>query len=257
MARRTSSMGDRKTTSANNDNVIMPGDPVILRTMPLERMDTLHEMYPDVFPSVHEKRKGNALTKLITAVIIFLVVVGFVIYYFNTYVGLLTKANSHKAQIDTELQRRANLVPNLVRTMETYTVYENQLVSHLAEVRSELLDSGMGAIASGAAGKPGLTGNTIENAISRLLAIVERYPDLKASETFKTLMTQLAETEDRVTEQRSEYNLAAMEYNNQLASIPGCFLRYIFRLKPIEYFEAEAAIRELPIVELDLTQLRE
>lgn len=257
MGKKTASMGDNRTASMDNDNVIMPGDPVIFRTMSLERLDTLHEMYPDVFPGAHKNRKWNTHTKLITTVIILLVVVGLVIYYFNMYVNLLTTATSRRAQIDTELQRRANLVPNLVRAMEIYTVYENQLVSHLAEVRSELLDSGVGAIANGAKGKPGLTGNTIENAISRLLAIVERYPDLKASETFKTLMIQLAETEDRVTEQRSEYNLAAMEYNNQLVSIPGCFLRYIFRLNTIEYFEAETAVKELPIVELDLTQLQE
>ena len=81
MAKKTASMSDSRTASMDNDNAIMPGDPVILRTMPLERMDTLHEMYPDVFPSVHENRKRKALTKLITAVIIFLVVVGLVIYY--------------------------------------------------------------------------------------------------------------------------------------------------------------------------------
>lgn len=250
MARKTASMRDSKTSSANNDDVIMPGDPVILRTMPLERVDTLHEMYPDVFPSVHEKRKRNVRTRLVTVIAILLVFVGVIIYFFNVYVGLLTKANAHKAQIDTELQRRADLVPNLVKAMETYTVYENQLVSHLAEVRSELLDNTPANVAGG-------SGNVVENAMSRLLAIVERYPDLKASETFTTLMTQLAETEDRVTEQRSAYNSTAMVYNNQLVAIPGCFLRYVFRLKTIEYFEAETAVRRLPIVELDLTQLQE
>ena len=97
----------------------------------------------------------------------------------------------------------------------------------------------------------------MEDAISRLLAIVERYPDLKANTTFQTLMTQLAETEDRIVEQRAVYNQAAMVYNNRLRSIPGCFLRYPFRLKEIDYFKADTAVKELPMVELDLARLQE
>lgn len=250
MARKAASAESSRTASVVNDNVISPGDPVILRTMPLERMDTLHEMYPDLFPDVHVKRKQSVHRKLVIAAAIFLVFVGVLVYFFNSYVGLLTMANSHKAQIDAELQRRADLVPNLVKAMEIYTIYENELVSHLAEVRSELLEKTPANVSGG-------TKNVVESAISRLLAIVERYPDLKASETFTTLMTQLAETENRVTEQRAAYNSAAMTYNNQLRAIPGCFLRYAFRLDDLEYFKAETAVRKLPIVELDLTQLQE
>lgn len=247
----------KKKVSMNNNDVTVEGEPTVLPTMPLERMNPLSEIYPDLFPNLQEKRRWNIPLKLIATIIAFLAVAGSLIYYFNLYVGLLAAVNSQSAQIDSELQRRANLVPNLVKAMETYTVYENQLVSHLAEVRSTLVNE------PPSINKEGLKNSSsekpigsMEEAISRLLAIVERYPDLKASTTFQTLMTQLAETEDRIAEQRAAYNRTAMAYNNQLKSIPGCFLRYPFRLKNVEYFEAEATVKKLPIVELDLTQLQ-
>ena len=246
-----------KQVSMNNNEVILEMEPEILPAMPLERTNTLSEAYPDLFLDVQKKRRRNIPVKLTMVIIAFLAIVSFLIYYFNSYVSLLTAANTQSAQIDSELQRRANLVPNLVKAIETYAVYENRLVSHLAEVRSESVnetssinDEGLKNTLSS---KPV---RSIEEAISRLLAIVERYPDLKASATFQTLMTQLAETEDRIAEQRSTYNRTAMAYNNKLNTIPGCFLRYAFRLNPVEYFEAEIGAEKLPIVELDLTKLQ-
>lgn len=243
-------MARKKTATMNDDGVITPEEPVVFQTMPLERMDTLSEMYPDLFPDTQKKREQWSLhIKLVAVIVVCLMFAGFVIYNYNSYVSLLSMAVSQRSQIDAELQRRANLVPNLVEAMGIYTVYENQLVSHLAEVRVELVNTASG----GARGKPI---RSMEDAISRLLAIVERYPDLKANTTFQTLMTQLAETEDRIVEQRAIYNQAAMAYNNRLKSIPGCFLRYPFRLKEIEYFKAETAVKELPMVKLDLARLQ-
>ena len=248
--KKTAAMNDNNVIM-NDNNVIMPGEPVVLQTMPLERMDTLSEMYPDLFPDAQQqKKKWNLHTKLVAVIVVCLIFAGSIIYGYNSYVSLLSMATSQRAQIDAELQRRANLVPNLVEAMGIYAVYENQLVSHLAEVRSELVDTN----SRGTGRKPI---KSMEDAISRLLAIVESYPDLKANTTFQTLMTQLAETEDRIVEQRAIYNQAAMVYNNRLRSIPGCFLRYPFRLKEVEYFKAEAAVKELPIVELDLARLQE
>lgn len=246
----------KRRLRVDNDDVIVAREPVILPTMPLERTDMLSEVYPDLFPNVQRKHRRNIPVKLVTIIIVLLAVAGFFIYYFNSYVSLLTAANTQIAQIDSELQRRADLVPNLVQAMETYTVYENQLVSHLAEVRSESVSKPTatdgGGLKNSSLPKPI---GSVEEAISKLLAIVERYPDLKASATFQTLMTQLAETEDRIAEQRAAYNRAAMAYNNKLNTIPGCFLRYPFRLNTVEYFEAGATVKKLPIVELDFTQL--
>ncbi|MFC1715157.1 LemA family protein [Candidatus Poribacteria bacterium] len=245
-------MARKKTAFVDNSGAIVPEEPVILQTMPLERTDALSEMYPDLFPSA-KKRKDiwNRHTKLATALIVLLIVAAYIIYSYNSYVNLLSIVTAEQAQIDSELQRRSDLVPNLVESMGIYTVYENKLVSHLAEVRSEVVG------ANGAAGrKPKLVGS-VEDAISKLLAIVEQYPDLKANTTFEALMTQLGETEDRIVEQRNTYNAAAREYNNKLQAIPGCVLRYTFRLKLVEYFEADEEVRKLPIVELDLTKIQE
>jgi len=253
----------KKKASINN-KVIVEGEPVspalnggAFPTMPLERVDTLSEIYPDLFFDVPKKRKWNIPVKRITIAIVLLTVASYLVYYFNVYVNLQTTIDAQKAQIDSELQRRADLVPNLVRSMESYTVYENQLVSHLAEVRSTLVNERPGINKKGgknsSASKPM---RSFEDAISRLLAIVESYPDLKASAAFQTLMTQLAETENRIAEQRVAYNRAAMLYNNRLKSIPGFLLALLFRLKPVKYFEVDEALKKLPSVELDLTKLQ-
>ena len=248
----------RKKGWRNTQDEILDVEAVVLPASPLERMGTLSEMYPDLFPDVRREPRWKLPVKLLTILGSFLAVVGVIVYCFNGYVNLLTKATSQRAQIDTELQRRANLVPNLINVMETYAVYERQLVSHLAEVRAALVNEppsmNQGGLRNASSGEPI---QSLEEAISRLLAIVERYPDLKASATFQTLMTQLAETENRIAEQRGVYNRTARAYNNKLQSIPGNLLRYPFRLKLIEYFEAEGTVRKLPIVEVDLTQLQE
>lgn len=147
--------------------------------------------------------------------------------------GLITKDEAVKeqwSQVDTQLVRRADLIPNLVNTVKGYAAHESEIFTSVAEARSALIG------ASGPAAKAEAAG-AMNSALGRLLAISERYPDLKADRSFVRLQDELAGTENRIAVARGRYNTTVREYNASIRRFPGSLFAPGLGLERAEYFE--------------------
>ena len=145
------------------------------------------------------------------------------------------------AQVENVLQRRGDLIPNLVETVKGYAAHEQEVFTTVAEARSRL--AGATTPQEAQAANAGLT-----SALGRLLAIAEAYPQLKANETFIRLQDELAGSENRIATERMRYNEAVRGYNTLIKRFPGNILAGIFNFGEKDYFEADAGTRETPKV---------
>ncbi|MCM3087753.1 LemA protein [Bhargavaea ginsengi] len=161
---------------------------------------------------------------------------------YNGFVNLEEDVNQAYSQIENQLQRRMDLIPNLVETAKGYAAHEEEVFTDIADARSRL--AGAGSPEEQANANEELTG-----ALSRLLVIAENYPDLKANENFRQLMDELAGTENRLAVARMDYNEAATEYNRNVRRFPGNLVAGIFGFDQKEYFEASEAAQEAPKVD--------
>ena len=146
--------------------------------------------------------------------------------------GIITKQESVKeqwSQIDAQLQRRVDLIPNLVSTVKGYAAHEEKIMTEVAAARSRLLGAGTPVEKSEA-------NALLTSSLGRLLAIAENYPNLKADQNFLRLQDELAGTENRVAVARTRYNAAVKEYNASIRTFPGSFLSAGF--ERAEYFQS-------------------
>jgi LemA protein len=170
------------------------------------------------------------MKQLLVLVGIVVVVVIFVVMYRN---GLIAKDEAVKAnwsQIDTQLQRRADLIPNLVNTVKGYAAHEKEIFERIAEARSRLLN------AQGPAAKAEASAE-MNSWLGRLLAIAENYPNLKANETFIRLQDELAGTENRIAVARTRYNDGVRVFNAAIRGFPGSLFAPGLSLKLAEYYQ--------------------
>jgi LemA protein len=180
-------------------------------------------------------------------VIIILVLIALVV--FGQYVGvrntLVTKNEAVKAawsQVDIVLQRRADLIPNLVETVKGYAKQEQTVFGDIAKARSALLSAGTPADKIAA-------NNQLDGAIGRLLALVENYPQLKSNENFMRLQDELAGTENRIAVERKRYNDTLQDYNTYIQKFPNNIFAGWAGFKPNDaYFKATEGSREVPKV---------
>ncbi|MEI2999295.1 MAG: LemA family protein [Victivallis sp.] len=185
---------------------------------------------------------------LITIGIIVAIVIISVIAAISIRNGLIERDEGVKAawsQIDTQLQRRADLIPNLVNTVKGYAAHEEKIFTEIADARSRLL------AAKGPAAKAE-AGAMVESALGRLLAIAENYPTLKANENFIRLQDELAGTENRISVARTRYNDTAREFNASIRKFPGSLFASGLGLSLAEYFqppEGSAAVQKPPAVQ--------
>ncbi|MEK6301360.1 MAG: LemA family protein [Acidobacteriota bacterium] len=163
----------------------------------------------------------------------------------GTYNGLNGKrveVTRRFANIDTDLQRRADLIPNLVSTVKGYTKHEEAVFSEIAQARSRLINPQ-------ATTEQKIEANSqLDGALSRLLVITENYPDLKASDQFKNLQVQLEGTENRIRVSRQDYNTAVADYNASRSRFPSVIFASLFGFQPSEEFKADPGKRENPEV---------
>ena len=145
------------------------------------------------------------------------------------------------AQVENVLQRRGDLIPNLVETVKGYAAHEKEIFENVAEARSKL--AGATTPQEATAANQGLT-----SALGRLLAIAENYPQLKANENFIRLQDELAGSENRIATERMRYNEAVRGYNTLIKRFPGNIVAGLFNFGEKDYFEADAATRETPKV---------
>ena len=185
---------------------------------------------------------------LIAVIVIIVLLVG-VLAVFGQYVSvkntLVAKNEAVKSawsQVDIVLQRRADLIPNLVEAVKGYAKQEQTVFGDIAKARSALLSAGTPQEKIAANGQ-------LDGALGRLLLIVENYPQLKSNENFLRLQDELAGTENRIAVERKRYNDTLQDYNTYVQQFPNSFFAGIAGFKPNEaYFEASPASREVPKV---------
>jgi len=170
------------------------------------------------------------IVPLLVAAVFLLLPIIYVIAIYNALVALRNHIRDAWANIDTELKRRYDLIPNLVATVKGYAAHEKEIFESVANARSRLLS------AQGPAAKAEASG-AMTSALGRLLAIAENYPALKADTTFARLQDELAGTENRITVARKRYNDVARAYNTAIRKFPGSLFAGSMERKKAEYYE--------------------
>jgi len=182
---------------------------------------------------------------VIVVLVILLAIVGWIILSFNRLVRLRNQAKNAWRQIDVQLKRRHDLIPNLVETVRDYMSYEQETLQQVIEARSRAVATeGRGPEAAMEA-EQGLSG-----ALGRLFALMENYPDLKANSNVQQLMEELASTENRIAFARQFYNDSVMAKNNAIESVPTNMVASVFNFRHASYFEIDTREREVPTVNL-------
>jgi len=166
---------------------------------------------------------------------------------YNRMQALDEQVSSAGSQIKVQLQRRADLIPNLVETVKGFAKQETTIFTEVAEARAKLA----GAVQGGSLQEMADANQAMNAPLGRLLAIVENYPDLKSNENFRQLQDQLEGTENRISVARQDYNQAARQYNTFVRTFPYNLTARVFGLSaPKEYFElTNAAAAETPKVQ--------
>jgi LemA protein len=167
------------------------------------------------------------------------------LYLVLLYNGLVQKRNrvdNAWAQIDVQLRRRQDLIPNLVETVKGYAAHERGTLDEVTEARAAAVSAQTPAEAGAAEG-------FLTQALGRLFAVAEAYPDLKANENFRDLQAQLGETEDKIAVSRQVYNDTVLTYHNAIQTFPAVVFAGTLGFRPREFFEVEEATdREAPAV---------
>jgi LemA protein len=169
------------------------------------------------------------------------------VFIFNGLVRLRNQVKNAWAQIDVQLKRRHDLIPNLVQTVQGYMQYERATLEAVTKARNIAQQ----AIGQGPAAQAKAEGE-LSGALSRLLAVVERYPDLKANQNFLALQEQLTSTENKISFSRQFYNDSVFNYNNKIQMVPSNIVASMTGFKQGEFFKVEeAAEREVPKVSFE------
>ena len=179
---------------------------------------------------------------IVIGVIVFMLG-GWLISGLNRVVILDENVAASWSQVENQLQRRNDLIPNLVSTVKGYATHEQQLFTDITKLRSQW------AQADTRAGKM-KAAEGLEGALSRLLLVAENYPDLKANQNFLSLQAQLEGTENRIAVERNRYNRSVQAYNSYIRTIAGSIFATLRAInRPAEYFEVDAAAKAVPKVE--------
>ncbi|MEF2967633.1 LemA family protein [Paenibacillus sp. M1] len=187
------------------------------------------------------KGKG-CLIPLIIVIAVVLILIALFAGNYNKFVAADEAVNREWSKIDVQLQRRYDLIPNLVRTVEGYAAHEKEVIQAIADARAAL----------GGARTPdelAQADQQLSGALGRLLVVVENYPTLKADAQFTQLMDELAGTENRIAVARNDYNTAVASYNNMRRRFPGNLLAGMMGFETREYFETTPESRTNPEVD--------
>ncbi len=187
---------------------------------------------------------------ILVAVVIILLLTG--ILAFN---GLVRRRNRTKeawSQIDVELKRRHDLIPNLVNTVKGYATHESGTFETVTQARAAAVSAG----ATADPGKVAAAENALSASLRSLFAVAENYPTLRAVESFKALQEQLTATEDKLEYARRYYNTSARDYDIAIQTFPRTLIAGPFGFLPVAYFEAETADRSVPVVDFSTSAQR-
>lgn len=179
---------------------------------------------------------------IILAIVALLIVM--FISYFNRFAVLENRIENSSSQIDVQLKKRADLVPNLMESVKGYMKHEKGIMTEVAEARKAL-------IGAKDLGKKLKAGDALQGALGSLFAIAENYPNLKANENFLQLQQELSSIEDKVAYARQYYNDSVLEYDNLFTTFPGNMFAKMFSKKQQEYLKITEAERAVPKVKFD------
>ncbi len=182
--------------------------------------------------------KGTLIGIVAAVVVVVLVIFG----SYNSLVGLQTDVEEQAANIDTQLQRRADLIPNLVNTVKGYSEHETEVFNAVNEAREKLMSANSMEEKSEA-------NEEVTSALNRLIAIAENYPELKSDTLYVDLMDELAGTENRIAYAREGYNDVVTSYNKAIRKFPGVIFAGMFGFEKAELFEASESATKVPQVE--------
>ena len=177
-------------------------------------------------------------------IIIIAVIVLLVLWYFSTYNKLITLRNRKDdqfAQIDVQLKRRADLIPNLVETVKGYAKHESDTLENVISARNAYATANSNEDKMKASGE-------ITNALNKLFALSESYPELKANVNFIALQNDLRDTEDKISAARQFYNDTVLNYMNKVEMFPSNIVASMFGFKEMKYFEITEGEKEAPKV---------
>jgi LemA protein len=184
------------------------------------------------------------MSALWIAVGLVILVLLYAIYLFNRLVSLRNRVDNGWSQIDVQLRRRYDLIPNLVETVKGYAAHERELFEQVAAARSQAVGASTDADQAQAE-------NQLTAGLRRLMAVAENYPDLKASQNFLALQEELTGTESRIAYARQFYNDQVMLLNTRIQAVPSNVVAKVFGFTPGEFFDIEDPIRGP--VQVDLT----
>jgi len=163
------------------------------------------------------------------ALTLVLILVMYIIYIFNRLITLKNRAENSLSQIDVQLKRRYDLIPNLVNAVKGYMKHEKSVLENITKARSMLV--------KGSTAEKAKASNIVSDALKTLFAVAENYPNLKANENFKMLQEELTGTEDKIAYSRQFYNDTIMDFNNRLQVFPSNIFANMLGFKQKEFFK--------------------
>lgn len=181
---------------------------------------------------------------LIVVAVLAVALVGYTVKSYNGLVTLKQEVTQKESDIQTTLQRRADLIPNLVNTVKGYASHEESIMKEVSDARAAL-------VGANNTGDQLAANEQMTSALNRLLAIAENYPDLKANTNFIQLQDELSGTENRITQARRAYNDAVKTYNTKIQRFPTSLIAGIFNFVAFDYFQANEGAQEVPSVNFD------
>ena len=189
-----------------------------------------------------KNERGSAMTIIVAIIALFGIAALISISKYNNLVTGEEKIDAAWAQVENQLQRRFDLIPNLVNTVKGYAQHEEEVFTQIADARTKY--GGADTVGEAAAAN-----NDLSSALSRLLVIVENYPQLKADVQFTRLMDELAGTENRLAVARKDYNETVQTFNNNVRRFPGNIIAGMFGFEKKDYFEIKEGVEETPTVD--------
>lgn len=190
-----------------------------------------------------KNERGSAVLVALIAIVALIVIAAMlVVPKYNKLVTGEETVDAAWAQVENQLQRRFDLVPNLVNTVKGYASHEEEIFTQIANARTQYGNANTVEETADA-------NNELSSALARLLVVVENYPNLKADVQFTRLMDELAGTENRLTVARKDYNDTVQQFNNDVRRFPGNLIAGMFSFEQKDYFEIKEGVEEAPAVD--------
>lgn len=188
-----------------------------------------------------QEKNNTPLIILIVIVAIIAIAAGGVVSTYNGMIAAREEVDRSYADISTQLQRRSDLIPNLVQTVSGYMEHEKAVIESVTTARERMLQTGsMSELAE--------ADSQMSQALNALLVVAENYPDLKANENFIQLQDELAGTENRIATARRDYNAVVERFNAKIQKFPGVLMANLLGYSRMDYFQAAAGAYEVPNV---------